>query len=111
MRYAYNNLRSNVIRRKGEAFFYLTFEEFAKFAYEVNYLVGKGITKKGYGIDCKDQTMGYFIGNIQPLPNDENSKKGKKSLLYEWDDSQGKMVATFIDYSKIEIKKDWRGGG
>lgn len=113
MRYAYDALKHNVIRRKGRAFFYLTFDEFKQFAYETNYLVGKGITKKGWGIDCKDQTMGYFIGNIRPLENSLNSKKGNKTLLYEYDPHERKMVATFVDLNKIAIQKDWNniGGG
>lgn len=70
MRYAYQNLKDNCRRRKGIGWFELTFEEFSQFAIETHYIVGKGITKTSYTIDCKDQTMGYFIGNIRVIKNE-----------------------------------------
>lgn len=93
IRYAYETLRSNVYRRKGKAWFYLTFEEFKQYAVETEYIGKKGITKVGYHIDRMDDTMGYFIGNIQPLTNVLNLGKRYKKLNYEWDEEEGKMRA------------------
>lgn len=97
MRYAYQTLKDNCKRRKGIGFFELTFEEFKQYAIETDYLVGKGITKTSYHIDCIDPTMGYFIGNIRPLQNSHNAKKGKKVLHYEWNEEEGRMVATVVN--------------
>lgn len=94
MRYAYDTLKANTIRRKGRAFFYLTFEEFKQYAIETEYLSKKGITKKGYSIDCKDQSMGYFIGNIRTVPATVNNRKRQRSLTYEYVEEVGGMVAT-----------------
>jgi hypothetical protein len=93
MRYAYQTLKDNVKRRKGIGFFELTFEEFSQYAIETEYLGKKGVTKIGYHIDRIDDTMGYFIGNIQPLTNVLNLAKRYKKLNYLWDDTEGKMVA------------------
>lgn len=105
MRYAYNNLKHNVYRRKGRAWFYLTFEEFKEFAIETHYIGRKGITKVGYHIDRIDDEMGYFIGNIQPLTNVLNLAKRYKKLHYDWDEEQGKMVA-YVSTMKIEDVPD-----
>lgn len=100
MRYAYDNLKHNCYRRKGRHFFELTFEEFKQYAIETKYLLYKGITKKSYHIDRRDPTMGYFIGNIRPLPNDINSSKPHtKQLVYEWNDEEGRMVAHVVNNS------------
>jgi hypothetical protein len=101
LRYAYETLRNNVYRRKGRAFFYLTFEEFKQYAIETEYMGKKGITKKGFHIDCKDPTMGYFIGNIRPLTNTLNNQVRYKKLHYEWDDETGRMRA-YVTTTQIE---------
>lgn len=100
MMYAYLTLRSNCIRRKGIGWFELTFEEFKQFAIETKYLSGKGKTKTSYTIDRKDNTMGYFIGNIRVVDNTINSRKRTKSLHYEWDDNAGKMVAWVSEHKE-----------
>lgn len=104
MRYAFETLRANVYtlranvyRRKGRAFFYLTFEEFKQYAIETDYMSKKGITKKSWSIDCKDQTMGYFIGNIRTVPATVNNKKRRLSLTYEFIPEVGRMVATLTN--------------
>jgi len=97
MMYAYLTLRANCKRRKGIGWFELTFDEFKQFAIETKYIMGKGKTKTSYTIDRKDSTMGYFIGNIRVISNTDNSRKRQKSLVYEYDEKEGKMVAHVID--------------
>jgi len=75
----------------------LTFEEFRQYAIETDYISKKGITKKSYSIDCKDQTMGYFIGNIRTVPATVNNKKRRMSLVYEFIPEVGRMVATYTN--------------
>lgn len=94
MWYAYDTLKANCKRRKGAGWFELTFEEFSAFAIEMNYLVGKGITKTGFTIDRIDNEMGYFVGNIRIMTNSGNSRKARKVLNYEYDESAGRMIAT-----------------
>lgn len=96
MRYAYDTLKSNCVRRHGEAWFYLTFEEFAQYAYETKYLQGKGRSKMSWSIDKIDPEMGYFIGNIRPLQVGNNSRKHTKKLNYEWDPTEQRMVAWVV---------------
>lgn len=97
IRYAYDTLRANCYRRKGREWFYLTFEEFKQYAIETDYISKKGVTKKSWSIDCKDQTMGYFIGNIRTVPATVNNKKRRMSLTYEWIPEVGRMVATLTN--------------
>lgn len=92
LRYAYDALRANCKRRKGLGFFELTFEEFSRFAIETNYIAGKGRTKLSYTIDRIDNTMGYFIGNIQILTHSENSRKRNKILDYDWISGQARVI-------------------
>lgn len=107
MRYAYDTLRANCKRRKGLGWFELTFDEFKQFAVETNYLLGKGITKTGYTIDRADDTMGYFIGNMTVTSNSYNSNKRNKSLVYEWDPHEGRMVATMVNMHKLIEQDDF----
>lgn len=88
VKYSYHTLRSNTIRRKGRHFFALTLDEFRLYCVETDYIAGKGRTRLSHTIDCLDPEMGYFIGNIRPLPNGMNSKKGKKILHYDWENKQ-----------------------
>lgn len=106
MKYAYNTLKQNCKRRKGAGWFELTFKEFSQFAVETEYLIGKGITKTSYTIDCKDQTMGYFIGNIRVVENSINSKKRRKTLLYEYDEETGRMVARVVDNKREDFETE-----
>ena len=84
IRYAYDSFRANVIRRKGRDFWHLTFEEFKELATAFEYVGKKGVTSKGYTIDAKDPTMGYFVGNVRVIENGVNAKKRRKFLNYEW---------------------------
>lgn len=102
MRYAYDTLRANCKRRKGAGWFELTFEEFKQFAIETNYIAGKGRSKFSYTIDRKDNSMGYFIGNIEILSSSANSRKRNKVLEYDWESG----FATVTDNRRIE-----QGGG
>jgi hypothetical protein len=70
---AYQNLRQSAQRRGKE--FTLTLEEFEKFAIETNYIIGKGITKKGLHVDRINEDEGYHIWNIQVMENSDNIKK------------------------------------
>lgn len=90
-------------RRKGRAWFYLTFEEFKQYAVETEYVAKRGRTKKGWAIDCKDQTMGYFIGNIRTVPATVNNKKRRMSLTYEYVPEVGHMVATLLNNFNSKI--------
>lgn len=105
MRYAFQTLRDNVYRKKGRAWFYLTFEEFKQFAYETEYIGKKGVTKTEYHVDRIDPTMGYFIGNIRALTNVLNQKVKYKKLNYDWDPEQGKMVA-YVTTMELPEKSD-----
>jgi len=57
----------------------------------------KGKTRLSYSIDCKDQTMGYFIGNIRTVPATVNNKKRRMSLTYEYIPEVGRMVGTLTN--------------
>lgn len=94
VKYSYYTLRTNTIRRKGKHFFALTLEEFRRYCYETDYIAGKGRQRLSHTIDCIDPTMGYFIGNIQPMKKSANSKKGKKILHYDYE----------TGYAKVETK-------
>lgn len=106
MRYAFETLRANVYRKKGRAFFYLTFEEFKQYAVETEYIGKKGITKTGFHVDCIDPTMGYFIGNIQPLTNTLNNQKRYKKLHYDWDEETGRMKAYVSTFKLDDVDDD-----
>lgn len=85
VKYSYHTLRTNTIRRKGREFFAITLEEFRTYCVETEYIAGKGRSRLSHTIDCIDPTMGYFVGNIQPRTLADNSKKGKKILVYDWE--------------------------
>ena len=81
-KYAYHNLKSNSKRRG--ILFELSFEEFKEFCFKTEYIQGKGKTKDSYSIDRKDSSKGYTKNNIQILTLSENSRKGTKTLHYDW---------------------------
>lgn len=92
-KYCYNNLKQNSKRRKKS--FTLTFDQFLQFCKKTDYLVGKGKKKESYSIDRIDPNKGYDLDNIQVLTLSSNSRKGTKSLSYDWQTK----YATVIDHS------------
>lgn len=100
IRYAYHNLKSNSKRRGKE--FDLTFEQFKEFCYKTNYIQGKGITKDSYSIDRKDNDKGYTIDNIRILTVSENSKKGNKQLVFDWDYEERRGYFKVTQYTSPE---------
>ena len=80
---AYRAKRHNA-RRKGKLFT-ITFEDFKQFCYRYPYMAGKGRSGVSFGIDCIDPAKGYVPGNLQLLTNAENSRKGKRVLMYDWE--------------------------
>ena len=93
------NLKNNSKRRG--IVFTLTFDEFEKFCYQTDYLKGKGRSSLSYSIDRIDNSKGYFIDNIQVLSVGENSRKGVKSLVYDYVEKTG-YVRTLIDNKSKE---------
>lgn len=83
MRYAYDTLKANASRRG--VLFNLTFNEFEMFCRETKYHLGKGRTKVSFTVDRMENDKGYEIGNIRVLSKSENSSKGTKSLIYDWE--------------------------
>lgn len=53
----------------------LSFEEFAAFCLETNYLGLRGKTAGDMSIDRKDETLPYQAGNLQILTVSQNSRK------------------------------------
>ena len=82
VRYSYNSLKQNAKRRQKD--FSLTFEEFEQFCYKTDYIRGAGKMSHSYSIDRIDSTKGYHIDNIQVLTLSQNSSKGRKVLLYDY---------------------------
>lgn len=85
VRASYNALKANA-KRRGKVFT-LTFEYFAQFCRETEYIAGKGRTASSYTIDRKINELGYTNDNIQVLTLEENARKGKgrKHLVYDWE--------------------------
>jgi len=81
-RSSYLNLKHNSLRRGIE--FQLTFEEFQQFCYETDYLQGVGKKKTSFSIDRIDPEKGYILSNLQVLTLQENSRKGRKYLSYDY---------------------------
>lgn len=82
VRYSYITTKNNA-KRRGKPFT-LTLAYFRKFCYETNYIQGKGKTKTSYSIDCIENEKGYVEGNIRILPLGDNSRKGTKTLSYDY---------------------------
>lgn len=69
----------------------ITFEEWKEFAIEVSYMKKKGITRTGYHIDRKDETLDvYNRDNIQLLTNEENVRKYAR-FRAEWNPEKWEM--------------------
>lgn len=90
MRSSFNTLKSNAKRRK--KIFTITFEDFKEFCYKTEYMAGKGRTKDCYSVDCIINELGYAKGNLQRLSVSDNSKKGIKRLVYDWENKYGFVV-------------------
>lgn len=90
MKAAFQTLRQNS-RRRGKVFM-LTFEEFKKFCYKTNYIAGKGRSKESYSIDRVKNDNGYLLSNIRVLTVSENSRKGKKVLMYDWRTKYARVI-------------------
>jgi hypothetical protein len=82
IRYAYNNLKANAKRRGKE--FTLTLSEFTYFCIQYDYIQGKGKTKTSFSIDRMENDKGYTKDNIRILTLSDNSKKGSKTLYYDY---------------------------
>ena len=91
-KYAYDNLRSNS-KQRGIPFT-ISFEYFKQFCHENDYIQKKGITKHSL-------SLGYIPGNLQVLTVSENSKKGKKKLVYD-DLARRLRVKTFKTVEGVE---------
>lgn len=87
MRSSYKNLKDNAKRRGKE--FTLTFEQFSKFAIEVNLIGKSGRHAEAYTVDRVDNEKGYTIDNIQMLTKSENSSKRDRKLNYDWQTKYG----------------------
>lgn len=88
--YCYMTLRDNA-KRRGHAF-ELTFPQFELFCYETKYIKRKGIYRRNWSIDRKDNTKGYTIDNICIMKNIQNQKKGCKVVEFTYDsESQFKV--------------------
>ena len=73
MKAAYFTLRDNSKRRN--KVFEISFEYFAKFCKQTDYLNKKGRFKHSYHIDRVNEEKGYIEGNLQLLLNPDNVKK------------------------------------
>lgn len=82
MKAVFQTLRQNA-RRRGKIFT-LTFEFFQEFCRETKYMRGRGREQKSYTIDRIDNNKGYTPDNIQRLTKSENSRKGTKTLIYDY---------------------------
>lgn len=74
-KYAWSNLKSSAKRRG--IYFDLTLEEFKEFAYETEYMKGKGRTINTLNVDriVEGKLPGYTRSNIQALDKSKNVKK------------------------------------
>lgn len=73
VKYAFFNLKKSAKRRGKE--FTITYEDFEKWATEVDLIKKHGKTAISYHIDRIDNSKGYTPDNIQLLTNSDNVKK------------------------------------
>ncbi len=92
LKYAYSNLKSNSKRRGKE--FTITYDQFEQFCHECEMLTGKGRIRKGYTVDRIENDKGYTYDNIQKLTRVQNSKKGTKSFVYDYQTKTAYYVST-----------------
>jgi hypothetical protein len=96
--YCFVNLRNNAKRRGIE--FKITFDQFKQFAYETKYLAGKGRQRDSLTIDRIDNSIGYVPGNLQAMTKSDNSRKGNRSLIYDYQ----------TRYARVQSVYNWGGG-
>jgi hypothetical protein len=72
----FNNLKSNA-KTSGVGFF-LTFEEFARFIVDTEYMTRRGKNPDSLSIDRMNPKLGYRDGNLQILTLSDNVKKYKR---------------------------------
>lgn len=91
-RYAWSNLKGSATRRG--IFFDLTLDQFKEFAYETEYMTGKGRKIGGFNVDriVEGKTPGYTITNIQCLDKQKNIKK-----YFDWA-SKKTVTQVIIEY-------------
>lgn len=90
MRYAYQTNKDNAKRRG--IFWDLTYEEFAEFAYEFDYLDRKGRTKTCWSVDRIIPELGYTKGNLQILTVGDNSRKRHKRIVYSPCEKKSRLI-------------------
>lgn len=97
MRAAFQALKDNAKRRG--IFFDLTYQQFAQFCYETNYIAGKGRSSLSYSIDriTDGKTPGYTISNIQKVTVRFNSQKEQarrknKTLIYDYNTGYATVI-------------------
>ena len=90
MRASYDTLKYNARRRKKP--FSITFAQFKEFCYETSYLAGKGRSAQSFSIDCEINELGYVYGNLRNRTVSENSRKGVKRLVYDWETGYATVV-------------------
>ncbi len=73
LKYSFNKLR-NRARERGKEFS-LRFKEYERFAKKTKYDQLKGKSGLSLSIDRKDNSQGYYVGNIRAITISENSRK------------------------------------
>lgn len=92
MKAAYQTLKYNATRRG--VYFDLTFEEFNEFAYEYEYMKGRGRSSRSYTvarIEEDEPLPGYTRGNLRVLPGGLN-KSRRKILQYDWETRYARVL-------------------
>lgn len=79
VRYAYIDLKAHA-KERGKPFT-ITLAYFRRFCVKTNYIAGRGRTATSYHVDRIREELGYVPGNLQVLPNAENTRK---YLSYDW---------------------------
>lgn len=85
MKAAYQTLKYNATRRN--IYFDLTLQEFEEFAFDYQYMRGRGRSSRSYTvarIEEDEPLPGYTRGNLRVLPKSINSSRCK-ILSYDWE--------------------------
>lgn len=90
-KYCYNNLKNNAKRRGKE--FDLSYSQFLQFCLATKYIQGKGKSKTSFSIDRIDNWQGYTVSNIRVITLAENSSKGAKTLVYDWQNKYATVIS------------------
>lgn len=104
MRYAYNNLKQNS-KRRGKHFD-LSFEQFQEFCYKTDYIRGVGKKSESYTIDRIDNNLGYTVDNIVCIPKGENSRKGTKTLHFDYQYPEHAFVSSYNPHKKEPVSEE-----